>query len=130
MEKYSESYCFCCKHQYTRSASAAGCPDAVEAILEERKRYPADIAREVFDIHLISLSSKAGMFGHTADTFRQLPTLSCTRSIMFFNALLSTCADAGDSDRMATAFREISAADRSIVSNLLSYNTLIRALCE
>ncbi|XP_038987715.1 pentatricopeptide repeat-containing protein At1g55890, mitochondrial-like [Phoenix dactylifera] len=133
-KKSSESYRFRCKHRIyeitVRRLAAAGRPDAVEAILEEQKRYPDDIAREGFAVRLISLYGKAGMPANAAATFDQLPALGCPRSVMSFNALLSACADAGDSDRMAAAFREIPAADPSIVPNVFSYNILIRVLCE
>ncbi|KAG1368386.1 pentatricopeptide repeat-containing protein, mitochondrial [Cocos nucifera] len=133
-KKSSESYRFRCKHRIyeivVRRLAAASRPDAVEAILEEQKRYTADIAREGFAVRLITLYGKAGMPANATASFHQLPALGCPRSVMSFNALLSACADAGDSDRMAAAFREIPAADPSIVPNLFSYNILIRALCE
>ncbi|XP_073116160.1 small ribosomal subunit protein mS78 (rPPR3a) [Elaeis guineensis] len=67
-KKSSESYYgFRCKHLYMRSPSATRCPNAVEAIFEEQKRYPAGIAREGFDVRLISLYGKAGMLGDAAN---------------------------------------------------------------
>uniref|UniRef100_A0A6I9RJ00 Pentatricopeptide repeat-containing protein At1g55890, mitochondrial n=1 Tax=Elaeis guineensis var. tenera TaxID=51953 RepID=A0A6I9RJ00_ELAGV len=75
-----------------RSPSATRCPNAVEAIFEEQKRYPAGIAREGFDVRLISLYGKAGMPANAAASFHQLPALGCSRSVMSFNALLSACA--------------------------------------
>ncbi|URE47940.1 PPR repeat [Musa troglodytarum] len=130
----SASYRFRCRHRIyeiaVRRLKKAGRLDAVEAILEAQKRFPSDLAREGFAVRLISLYGKASMVTHAVTTFRQLPALGTPRSVMSFNALLTAFADSGDVEGLVAAFRDIPAADPTIIPNLISYNVLIRALCE
>ncbi|KAH0454966.1 hypothetical protein IEQ34_016890 [Dendrobium chrysotoxum] len=130
----SESYRFRCRHniyEFTvRRLAAAGRFDAVESILEHQKRFAADLTREGFGVRLISLYGKAGMATNAADTFDQLPSLGSPRSVLSFNAVLTAFVDAGDYSRVVTTFRDVPAGDASITPNLISYNILIKALCE
>ncbi|RWW24360.1 hypothetical protein GW17_00011357 [Ensete ventricosum] len=130
----SASYRFRCRHRIyeiaVRRLKKAGRLDAVEAILEAQKRFPSDLAREGFAVRLISLYGKASMLAHAAATYHQLPALGTPRSVMSFNALLTAFADSGDVEGLVAAFRDIPAADPTIVPDLISYNVLIRARCE
>ncbi|KAL0911288.1 hypothetical protein M5K25_019420 [Dendrobium thyrsiflorum] len=138
----SESYRFRCRHniyEFTvRRLAAAGRLDAVESILENQKRFAADLTREGFGVRLISLYGKAGMATNAAATFDQLPSLGSPRSVLSFNAVLTAFVDAGDYSRVVTTFRDVPAALDSLVlmekngisSDLISFNILLKGLYE
>ncbi|WOL04909.1 hypothetical protein Cni_G13632 [Canna indica] len=130
----SESYRFRCRHRVyevvVRRLAQYGRGDAVEAILEAQKRFLSNFTREGFGVRLIALYGKAAMPAHAAATFRQLPALGSPRTVKSFNALLTAYAESADFDGLNASFREIPAADPSITPDLISYNILVRALCQ
>ncbi|XP_020597633.1 pentatricopeptide repeat-containing protein At1g55890, mitochondrial-like [Phalaenopsis equestris] len=130
----SESYRFRCRHniyEFTvRRFAAAGRLDAVESILEHQKRFAADLTHEGFGARLISLYGKAGMAANAVATFNQLPSLGSPRTVLSFNAVLTALAASGDYPCVVSTFHDVPAGDTSIIPNLISYNILIKALCE
>lgn len=100
----------------------------IEEILEDQKQYN-DITEEGFTVRLISLYGKSGMFDHAHKLFDEMPQLNCKRTVMSFNALLKACVSSKKFDKIDGFFRELP-GKLSIKPDVVSYNTLIKGLCE
>nr|UPT49369.1 pentatricopeptide repeat protein AaPPR339 [Agave angustifolia]UPT49952.1 pentatricopeptide repeat protein AaPPR1568 [Agave angustifolia] len=130
-KKSSASYRFRCRHRIYDSAvgrlSAARRYDSVKEILDFQKQFRDDFKREGFGIRLISLYGKAEMVDDAKRTFDELEELGCPRTVKSFNALLTVFAECGLFERVMEAFEK---APDSITPNGISYNILIKALCD
>ncbi|KAL1221462.1 Small ribosomal subunit protein mS78 (rPPR3a) [Cardamine amara subsp. amara] len=100
----------------------------VEEILEEQKKY-RDMSKEGFAARIISLYGKAGMFEKAQKVFDEMPERNCKRSVLSFNALLSAYGLSKKFDVVEELFNELP-GKLSIKPDIVSYNTLIKALCE
>lgn len=100
----------------------------VEEILEDQKKYE-DIAKEGFSARLITLYGISGMYDNAHKTFDELPSKSCPRTVLSFNALLAAYLRSKKFDMVDLLFKELS-SKLSIEPNLVSFNTVIKAYCE
>ncbi|KAJ0253285.1 Pentatricopeptide repeat-containing protein [Hirschfeldia incana] len=100
----------------------------VEEILEEQKKYP-DMSKEGFAARIISLYGKAGLVEKAQKVFDEMPERNCKRSLLSFNALLSAYCVSKRFDVVEQLFDELP-EKLSIRPDIVSYNTLIKALCE
>ncbi|XP_010462452.1 PREDICTED: pentatricopeptide repeat-containing protein At1g55890, mitochondrial [Camelina sativa] len=100
----------------------------VEEILEEQKKY-RDMSKEGFAARIISLYGKAGLFEKAQKVFDEMPDGNCKRSVLSFNALLSAYGLSKKFDLVEELFNELP-GKLSIKPDIVSYNTLIKALCE
>ncbi|KNA16260.1 hypothetical protein SOVF_090790 [Spinacia oleracea] len=100
----------------------------IEEILEDQKKYK-DITDEGFTVRLITLYGKSGMFDHAHKLFDEMPELNCERTVLSFNALLGACVSSKNFDKVDGFLRELP-VKLSIKPNVVSYNTVIKALCE
>ncbi|OIT02356.1 PREDICTED: pentatricopeptide repeat-containing protein At3g13150-like [Nicotiana attenuata] len=101
---------------------------AIEDILEHQKIYP-EIEDEGFVVRLISLYGKAGMFEQARRLFDEMADLNCERTIISFNALLAACVNSKKYDKISEIFKELP-GKLAIEPDVISYNTVIKALCE
>nr|XP_009588844.1 pentatricopeptide repeat-containing protein At1g55890, mitochondrial-like [Nicotiana tomentosiformis] len=69
------------------------------------------------------------MYKHARKLFDEMPNLKCQRTVYAFNALLEACVRAEKYDTMRELFQELS-EELSIERDVVSYNTLIKALCK
>ncbi|KAL6990862.1 hypothetical protein U1Q18_008985 [Sarracenia purpurea var. burkii] len=100
----------------------------IEEILEHQKKY-AEITDEGFVVRLISLYGKSGMYEHAYNLFAEMPELKCERTVKSFNALLFACVNSKKFDQMCELLRDL--PDKlSITPDKVSYNIIIKALCE
>ncbi|KAJ4889772.1 Pentatricopeptide repeat-containing protein [Raphanus sativus] len=100
----------------------------VEEILEEQKKYP-EMSKEGFAARIISLYGKAGLVENARKVFDEMPERNCKRTAMSFNALLSAYGVSKRFDVVEQLFNDL--PDKlSIEPDIVSYNTLIKALCE
>ncbi|KAL0864129.1 hypothetical protein Bca101_043247 [Brassica carinata] len=100
----------------------------VKEILEEQKKYP-DMSKEGFAARIISLYGKAGLVENAQKVFDEMPERNCKRSVLSFNALLSAYGVSKRFDVVEQIFSDL--PDKlSIKPDIVSYNTLIKALCE
>ncbi|XP_021719450.1 pentatricopeptide repeat-containing protein At3g13160, mitochondrial-like [Chenopodium quinoa] len=100
----------------------------IEEILEDQKQYK-DITDEGFTVRFICLYGKAGMFDHAHKLFDEMPELNCKRTVLSYNALLGTCVNSKNFDKVDGFFRELP-GKLSIKPDVVSYNTVIKAFCE
>lgn len=100
----------------------------IQEIIEHQKQYN-DITNEGFAVRLISLYGQSGMFENALKMFDELPDLKCGRTVMSFNALLSACVNSKKFDMVDELFRELP-SKLSIDPDLISFNIVIKALCE
>lgn len=114
--------------QTVRRLASAKRFDQVEEILEEQKKYP-DISKEGFSARLIRLYGLSGMFENAYKMFDTLPDRNCPRTVLSFNALLAAYLHSKKFDMVPRLFNELP-AKLSIEPDLVSYNTVIKALCE
>nr|XP_009767373.1 PREDICTED: pentatricopeptide repeat-containing protein At3g13150-like [Nicotiana sylvestris] len=123
---------FRCRHvnyeSFVRRLSRTQQFSAIEDILEHQKIYP-EIEDEGFVVRLISLYGKAGMFEQARRLFDEMPELNCERTIISFNALLAACVNSKKYDKISEIFRELP-GKLAIEPDVISYNTVIKALCE
>lgn len=123
---------FRCRHvnyeSFVRRLSRTQQFSAIEDILEHQKIYP-EIEDEGFVVRLISLYGKAGMFEQARKLFDEMPELNCDRTIISFNALLAACVNSKKYDKISEIFRELP-GKLAIEPDVISYNTVIKALCE
>ncbi|CAN4083886.1 unnamed protein product [Withania somnifera] len=101
---------------------------AINDILEHQKQYP-DISNEVFVCRLILLYGTAKMQEHARKLFDEMPNLKCQRTVFSFNSLLEAYARAEKYDVISELFRELP-KELSIEPDVVSYNTLTKALCK
>ncbi|CAN8287942.1 unnamed protein product [Cochlearia groenlandica] len=100
----------------------------VQEILEEQNKY-RDMSKEGFAVRIINLYGKAGMFENAQKVFDEMPERNCKRSVLSFNALLSAYGVSKKFDEVEQLFNEL--PDKlSIKPDIVSYNTLIKALCH
>ncbi|KAE9607168.1 hypothetical protein Lal_00026443 [Lupinus albus] len=100
----------------------------VEDILEHQKRY-SDISKEGFNARLINLYGKSGMHVNARKVFDEMPERNCTRTVLSFNALLSAYLHSSEFELVQRLFNELP-KDLSIEPDLVSYNTVLKALCK
>ncbi|KVH89595.1 pentatricopeptide repeat-containing protein At1g55890, mitochondrial [Cynara cardunculus var. scolymus] len=100
----------------------------IEEILEDQKQYD-EISKEGFAVRLISLYGKSGMFDHAFKVFDEMPERKCPQTVKSFNALLGACVNAKKFDKLDGFFRDLP-EKLSIKSDIVSYNTAIKAFCE
>ncbi|KAI5656888.1 hypothetical protein M9H77_25681 [Catharanthus roseus] len=101
---------------------------AIKDILEHQRQYP-DITKEHFVVRLIVLYGKAKMLDEAQKLFDEMPSLNCERTVLSFNALLAACVSAKDYDKISKLLKELP-EKLSIQPNVVSYNTVIKGLCE
>ncbi|ERN19591.1 hypothetical protein AMTRI_Chr02g257110 [Amborella trichopoda] len=101
---------------------------AIREFIEEHKKRP-DLQNERFMVKAILLYGKAGMLDQAIQTFKQMGDLNLTRTVKSLNALLSSCIIAKKYKEVARLFDEYS-KDYSIKPDTVTYNTMIKALCE
>ncbi|XVF87624.1 hypothetical protein PTKIN_Ptkin18bG0135100 [Pterospermum kingtungense] len=107
-----------------RRLASAGRFGWIEEILEDQKKYK-DISKEGFAARLIFLYGKSGMFDQAYKVFDEMPK----RGLLSFNALMGACVNAKKFDKVNGLFEELP-EKLSIEPDLVSYNTVIKALCE
>ncbi|KFK35553.1 hypothetical protein AALP_AA4G005600 [Arabis alpina] len=100
----------------------------VKEILEEQNKY-RDTSREGFTARIISLYGKAGMFENAQKVFDEMPERNCKRSVLSFNALLGAYSVSKKFDVVEELFSELP-SKLEIKPDIVSYNTLIKVLCE
>ncbi|OIV94588.1 hypothetical protein TanjilG_31551 [Lupinus angustifolius] len=111
-----------------RRLAAAKYFNWVEDILEHQKRY-SDISKEGFNTRLITLYGKSGMHVNARKVFDEMPERNCTRTVLSFNALLAAYLHSNEFELVQRVFNELP-KDLSIEPDLVSYNTVLKALCE
>ncbi|XP_010535223.1 PREDICTED: pentatricopeptide repeat-containing protein At3g13160, mitochondrial [Tarenaya hassleriana] len=87
------------------------------------------MSKEGFTARIISLYGKAGMFENAQKVFDEMPEHDCNRTVLSFNALLGACLNSKKLDLFDGLFRDLP-GKLSIEPDVVSYNTLIKALCE
>ncbi|KAE8686258.1 hypothetical protein F3Y22_tig00111070pilonHSYRG00056 [Hibiscus syriacus] len=107
-----------------RRLASAGRFQWIEEILEDQKKYQ-DISKEGFAARLIRLYGRSGMFEQAYKVFDEMPN----RGLLSFNALMGACVNAKKFDKVDVFFKELP-EKLSIVPDLVSYNTVIKAFCE
>ncbi|XP_057746017.1 pentatricopeptide repeat-containing protein At1g55890, mitochondrial-like [Arachis stenosperma] len=100
----------------------------VRNILDHQKKYP-EIDKEGFCSRIITLYGKSRMSRHARKLFDEMPQRNCTRTVLSFNALLAAYLHSRKFDLVHTLFKELP-KELSVEPNLVSYNILIKALCE
>ncbi|CAL0331438.1 unnamed protein product [Lupinus luteus] len=111
-----------------RRLAAAKYFNWVEDILEHQKRY-SDISKEGFNTRLITLYGKSGMHVNARKVFDEMPERNITRTVLSFNALLAAYLHSNEFELVQRLFNELP-KDLSIEPDLVSYNTVLKALCE
>ncbi|GAA0161655.1 hypothetical protein LIER_39272 [Lithospermum erythrorhizon] len=102
---------------------------AIETILEHQKKYKQSMADEGFAVRLIMLYGKSCMFDHAYKVFDEMPQYNCPRTVVSFNALLSACVKSKNLDKIREIFTKVR-EDLGVEPNVISYNLVIKALCE
>ncbi|KAK9681671.1 hypothetical protein RND81_10G019200 [Saponaria officinalis] len=100
----------------------------IEDILETHKTFK-EITGEGYAVRIICLYGNAGMFDHAHKLFDEMPELKCERTVMSFNALLSAGVKSKRFSEVYEIFREYP-SKLSIAVDVVSYNTVIHAVCE
>ncbi|KAJ8761562.1 hypothetical protein K2173_004338 [Erythroxylum novogranatense] len=100
----------------------------IEEIIEHQKKFE-DITNESFTGHLISLYGKAGMAEHARNLFDEMPQLNCPRTVYSFNILLSSYIHAGKSEMVIDLAQDLQ-EKLGVTLDLISYNNVLKALCE
>ncbi|KAI5386359.1 pentatricopeptide repeat-containing protein At1g55890, mitochondrial [Lathyrus oleraceus] len=100
----------------------------VRDIIEHQKTY-TDIGNEGFSARLITLYGKSKMDRHAQKLFDEMPQRNCTRSVLSLNALLAAYLHSKKYDVVEKLFRDLP-VQLSVKPDLVSYNTLIKALLE
>ncbi|KAJ8545630.1 hypothetical protein K7X08_018213 [Anisodus acutangulus] len=111
-------------HQLSEAKHFSGIID----IIEHQKQYP-DISNEFFVTRLILLYGKVKMYRHARKLFDEMPQLNCPRTVFSFNVLLEAYLKSEIYDKISGLFRELP-PKLSIEPDLVSYNTVIKALCK
>ncbi|CDO99688.1 unnamed protein product [Coffea canephora] len=101
---------------------------AIRDILEHQKKYP-DIMDQKFAVRLICLYGKAKMADDAQKLFDELPSLNCERTVVSFNALLGACVNSKNFNKVTELFKELP-EKLSIEPDIVSYNTVVKALCD
>lgn len=102
--------------------------DLIEQILEQQKGLPQG-RREGFVIRIIALYGRANMPDHAVKTFQEMHLFGCKRTVKSFNATLKVLSQAGRFHELCQFFDE-SLVIYGIQSDDISYNTLIKVMCE
>ncbi|GKD86046.1 pentatricopeptide repeat-containing protein, partial [Tanacetum coccineum] len=97
----------------------------IEEILEDQKQYD-DISKEGFNVRLISLYGKSGMFDHA---FKVFDEMSDKKSVKAFNAVLGACVNAKKFDRVEEMFKDLF-KESGVSPDVVSWNTMIKAFVE
>ncbi|XP_057499652.1 pentatricopeptide repeat-containing protein At3g13160, mitochondrial-like [Actinidia eriantha] len=100
----------------------------IEEILEDQKKY-ANMSKEGFNVRLISLYGKSGMFDHASKVFDKMPDYKCDRTVLSFNALLGACVNAKKFNMVDGYFRTLP-EKLAVKPDVVSYNIVVKALCE
>ncbi|KAK4347049.1 hypothetical protein RND71_033388 [Anisodus tanguticus] len=101
---------------------------AIEDIFDHQKQYP-EISNEFFVIRLILLYGTAKMHEQARKLFDEMPNLKCQQTVFSFNVLLEACIRAEKYDTVRELFRDLP-EELSVVPDVVSYNTFIKALCK
>lgn len=102
--------------------------DYIEHLLEHQKTLPQS-RREGFVVRIITLYGKAGMHEHALNTFYQMHTFPCRRTVKSFNATLKVLAQTRDFDSILR-FLEHATSEFHIQLDIFSVNIVIKAFCE
>ncbi|KAG9153238.1 hypothetical protein Leryth_026165 [Lithospermum erythrorhizon] len=97
----------------------------VEEILEHQKQYRPDMSNEGFNIRLMLLYGKSGMFDHAQKVFDEMPERNVKRSTKTMNALLSACVSSGKIDKIEGLFAELQER-LGVKPDTVSYNVVIK----
>ncbi|MED6135152.1 hypothetical protein PIB30_043509 [Stylosanthes scabra] len=100
----------------------------VRDILDHQKKYP-EIDKEGFCSRIITLYGKSRMYRHARKVFDEMTQRNCTRTVLSFNALLAAYLHSRKFGLVQTLFKELP-KELSVEPDLVSYNILIKALCE
>lgn len=100
----------------------------VRDILEHQKKY-SDITNEGFSARIITLYGKSGMPRYAQKMFDEMPQKNCNRTVFSLNALLAAYLHSKQYDVVERLFKELP-TQLSLEPNLVSYNTLIKAMIK
>ncbi|KAL8458053.1 hypothetical protein ACS0TY_035797 [Phlomoides rotata] len=100
----------------------------IETFLESHKSQP-QITQEPFLSSLIRSYGFAGMFENALNTYQQMTDFGTPRSSLSFNALLGTCINCKEFDRVPVFFNEFP-ENYGFEPDKFSYGMLIKAYCE
>ncbi|GFZ03162.1 tetratricopeptide repeat (TPR)-like superfamily protein [Actinidia rufa] len=100
----------------------------IEEILEDQKKY-ANMSKEGFNVRLITLYGKSGMFDHASKVFDEMPDYKCDRTVLSFNALLGACVNAKKFDMVDVYFRTLP-EKLAVKPDVVSYNIVVKAFRE
>ncbi|KAL1199343.1 Pentatricopeptide repeat-containing protein [Cardamine amara subsp. amara] len=102
--------------------------DFIEDLLEQQKTLPQG-RREGFIVRIIMLYGKAGMTKHALDTFYNMDSYGCTRTVKSFNAALKVLTFKPD----LTTIREFLhyvPSKYNIDIDAVSFNIAIQSFCD
>ncbi|XP_059282187.1 small ribosomal subunit protein mS79 (rPPR3b)-like [Lycium ferocissimum] len=97
----------------------------IEEILEHQKQYRPDITKENFNVRLVSLYGKCGLFENAQKVFDEMPD----RSLKSVNAILSACVNSKKYDKLESLFQELP-EKLKVKPDVVTYNIMIKGLCE
>ncbi|KFK38649.1 hypothetical protein AALP_AA3G142400 [Arabis alpina] len=100
----------------------------IDQALQYQKKFD-DIKSEDFVIRIMLLYGYSGMADHAHKLFDEMPELNCERTVKSFNALLSAYVNSRKLDEAMKAFKELPEM-LGITPDLVTYNTMIKALCR
>ncbi|XP_058780483.1 pentatricopeptide repeat-containing protein At1g80150, mitochondrial-like [Vicia villosa] len=102
--------------------------DYIENLLEQQKTLPQS-RREGFVVRIITLYGKAGMVQHALDTFYQMHSFKCRRTVKSFNAALNVLASSRKFDEVVRFLEEVPSRF-NIKLDVYSVNIAVKAFCE
>ncbi|CAK8535682.1 unnamed protein product [Lathyrus sativus] len=102
--------------------------DYIEQLLEQQKTLPQS-RREGFVVRIIALYGKAGMITHALDTFNQMHSFKCRRTVKSFNAILNVLASSRNFDEVVKFLDEVPSRF-NIKLDVYSVNIAVKAFCE
>ncbi|XP_061359806.1 pentatricopeptide repeat-containing protein At1g52620 [Gastrolobium bilobum] len=102
--------------------------DYIEELLEQQKRLPQG-RREGFIVRIIILYGKAGMTKHAINTFYDMNSFGCRRTVKSFNSALSVLALTRNFDSIVD-FLALVPLRFDIQLDTFSINIAIKAFCE
>ncbi|KAI5656889.1 hypothetical protein M9H77_25682 [Catharanthus roseus] len=102
---------------------------SIEEILEYQKQFKHDFSKEGFPVRLITLYGKSRMFDHAQKVFDEMTENNCGRTVNSMNALLAAAVKSRKFDQMEELFNELP-VKYNIRPDVVSYNTVIKGLCE
>ncbi|XP_004486679.1 pentatricopeptide repeat-containing protein At1g80150, mitochondrial [Cicer arietinum] len=102
--------------------------DYIEQLLEQQKTLPQS-RREGFVVRIIALYGNAGMTKHALETFYQMHSFKCNRTVKSFNITLKVLAQTRDYDSIVRFLNDVPSSF-NIKLDVYSVNIAIKAFCE